>query len=129
MSQVTEEKCHICNASTEFYCCDCDQPVCEDCCAISTYMHQIDYTICTECEDGREAEAMKEQEREWELESELKAKKEKIAVARKANYWKPENVARRKAKRSALLLARKEADKNRMEQAAKVVASMFRGMF
>lgn len=129
MEVLMEEKCHICGANTEFFCCDCDQPVCEDCCVVPTYMNQIDYTICTECGDAREAEAAKDQMREWKIEAEIKTKKEIRAAARRANYWKPENVAKRKAKRDALLLARKEAEKARIEKAIKIVGSMFRGMF
>ena len=124
-----EEKCHICGASTEFSCCACDQLVCEDCCVTPTYNNQIDYTICTECGDAREVEAGEDQMREEKFEAEIKTKKEKRAATRKANYWKPENVAKRKAKKAALLLARKEAEKARIEKAIKIVGSMFRGMF
>ena len=109
---MTEEKCHLCSESTEFYCQDCDEPVCESCCVIPTYMNQIDYMLCTECGDGREADAMAERERIWQIEAAIKAKKAKRAATRKANYWKPENVEKRRAKRVALLLARQEEERS-----------------
>lgn len=124
-----EEKCHLCGIRTDFYCRDCDQPVCEDCCVMPTYHNQIDYSLCTECETGREVEEMEEREREWKIEAEIKEKKEKKATARKVAYWKPENVAKRKAKRVALLLARKEASERRMKETVEIIRSIFRGMF
>ena len=125
-----EERCHLCGElAAEFYCTDCELPVCEDCCVMPTYHNMIDYTLCNECGDSREAEAMKDREREWKAEAERKAKKEKIAAVRKVAYWKPENVAKRSVKKEALLLARKEQHEKQMKETVRVVASMFRGMF
>ena len=124
-----EEKCHICDEETEYYCRDCDKPVCEECCAVPTYHRMIDYTLCTECELSREVSEIKEREKEWKIEEERKVKKEKGAKTRRATYWKPENVAKRKDKKEALLIARREADEKRAKEVAKVIGSMFKGMF
>ncbi len=125
-----EEKCHLCGElAAEFYCTDCELPVCEDCCVMPTYLNQLEETLCNECGDSREAEAMKDREREWKAEAERKAKKEKRAAARKIAYWKPEAVAKRTAKRKALLLARRKKNEQMMKDAARIVGSMFRGMF
>ncbi len=124
-----EEKCHLCGELTEILCTDCELPVCEDCCVAMTLQNQIDYTLCNECGDGREAAEMEAQSREWKAEAERKAKKEKRATARRIAYWQPENVAKRTAKKKALLLARKEKNEQTMKDAARIVGSMFRGMF
>jgi hypothetical protein len=124
-----ELKCHLCGNITEFYCRDCGEPVCEDCCVPFTLQNQIDYTLCTSCHDGNEARRSLEC---WREEEKQKAKGEKRKLRREAarkRYWKPENVAKRKERCEAEKRARIELKKKQMEEAMGIVSRMFRGMF
>ncbi len=64
--------CYLCENETDFYCQQCEEAVCEDCCAISTYIEPIEETICQECYDFKKCESAeyshKEQERKEEEE-------------------------------------------------------------
>lgn len=129
MESKSEEKCHMCGNETDYCCQDCDQPVCEDCCVAMTLQNQIDYTLCMECNDSNEASEYLDRAKEWKREAEAEAKKEKREKARRAAYWKPENVDKRKVKKEALALARKQARDKMLEEAVSTVSQMFRGMF
>jgi len=55
--EIMEEdhgKCHSCNAPAEGQCERCYQGVCTDCIVPFTYMNQIDYTVCNDCNDDYE---------------------------------------------------------------------------
>lgn len=117
------DKCYLCGKTTDFTCNKCDDFVCEKCCVVPTYMNQIDYALCLECGDSREAEITRDQERRWKIEKEKKDKKEERAKVRKISYWKPVSVAKRKAKRAALLDARREAEKEKIEAVSRIFAS------
>lgn len=122
-------KCHICDEETDFCCQSCEEPVCEDYCVVPTYMNQIDYALCNECNDSRETEYAIERSAQWEFDEKIRIKKKKAAARRKEIYWKPENVEKRRLKKEARLLARREAYKKRMVETYKIIGSMFRGMF
>ena len=46
------EKCHICGKETDWECRDCGKPVCEDCTVPYNQFTQVDYTLCTDCEES-----------------------------------------------------------------------------
>ena len=120
--------CHICGNTTDYHCQDCGEPVCEDCCVPFTLQNQIDYTKCQQCEDGDEARYWLENSREQERQEKIEAKKAHRAEIRRKNYWKPENVEKRrlaKIERKSLAI---EQQRKMMEEAVKVVGDMFRGM-
>ena len=125
-AESTIEKCHICRNDTDFFCDKCENPVCEDCCVQMTEYNHIDYPLCQDCQDTNEAYYYLERSREWKREDEAKAKKEARNAKARANYWKPENVekrrlAREKRKREKVKLARKQ-----LKETLKAVSSFFR---
>jgi len=122
-------KCHLCNQETDFTCRDCEEPVCEDCCVQMTYENQIDYTLCTECNQTREAMTYDYNCKRWEAEKVIKDKKAAIAAKRLATAMKPENIEKR---RLAKIQRKKDRDEFRRKQwneATSIVNNMFRGMF
>lgn len=117
--------CHICDSETDFNCEQCEEPVCEECCVIPTYLNQIDYALCTECGDQNDAERWAEANREDEQEKRIKAKKKKRNATRKANYWKPENVEKRRLAKIERERLRIEWNKKMIEETFKIVGSIF----
>ena len=71
-------KCHMCGGETEWYCAQCGEPVCEDCCVVPTYMNQIEETRCKDCDSDIES-------RRWEENHREHVKEEKIKVSRQEN--------------------------------------------
>jgi len=121
--------CHMCDSETDYHCQDCDLPVCEDCAVVMTLQNQIDYTKCQECEDGDEARSYLDNLREWKKEEAVKVKKEARKKARHIAYWKPEAVTKRRIAKEKRRIEKIELHKKQMENAAKVIGEMFRGMF
>jgi len=120
--------CHICNRETEFTCDVCEEPVCDDCCVPITIHNQIDYPLCKTCNEGHEA-ARYECARQKNLGEEVaKAKKDARNAEARARYWKPENVAKRKAAKVERKKQREALRRAYAEEVAQVMASMFRGL-
>jgi len=119
--------CHVCEENaTDFTCQICGEPVCEDCCIVPTYMNQLDYALCTVCEDGNQSRRMADYEKEAKIQESIAARKKAIQDKRHATYWKPENVAKRKAAKIERKRLRAEQARQQFEQAFKMVAEMFR---
>jgi len=121
--------CYICESITDFTCEKCKEPVCEDCCVPMTLQNQIDYAFCTLCQGADEAAHWARIDREERQQAAIKAEKEKKSAARKARYYLPENVAKRKAAKIERKRLRAEEEKERLKSAVKIVSEMFRGMF
>lgn len=94
-----------------------------------TIHNQIDYPLCTDCQDIRDANDHDERSREWARQEQENKKKVEASATRKANYWKPENVAKRKAAKAKKREEKIERNKKMVEDAAKWIAESFRGMF
>ena len=90
-----EDKCHLCGAGTNYFCADCDEPVCEDCCVPFTQFNLIERTLCQCCYDTYEAQDRLDYRKEEEREEKKKAEKEKRNKKSREIYWKPENVKKR----------------------------------
>ena len=127
MPEILE--CHICGVRTDFVCRDCSEPVCEDCCIPMTLQNQIDYALCSECYDSQETAIYFEAAKEQEIAEKAKAKKKAAADKRRATYWKPENIEKRRLAKLKHKQERAERNRQMLEAAAKAVADMFRGMF
>ena len=125
MSQI----CHICGGFADFCCARCEEPVCEECCAVPTYMNQIEETRCTDCEDGIQSARLDTLHREWKEDEEIKATKARKAKARYDKYRLPENVAKRKAAKAERKRLAAIADRERWDKTSKLIGDMFRGMF
>lgn len=118
--------CQICEESeAEGWCHDCKEPVCFECCIGHTYMNQIDYELCVPCMDTRESESYEEACVEYEREKKAREKKEKRNAIRKANYWKPENVEKRRMAKAKKKWEKAERFKKMLEETFKIVNSMF----
>jgi len=77
-------KCHYCEENeAEGYCDQCGEPVCIDCCVVMTLQNQIDYPLCLGCGDSNDEERARDAHAEQVREEEIKARKTKIAAARK----------------------------------------------
>ncbi len=121
--------CHLCESDTDFTCDRCGEPVCEDCCVKMTIHNQIDYPLCTLCGEMREIEKAAYYRREEEVKEKEQAIKDKRAATRKANYWKPENIEKRRLKKIEQQKMKRELSEKQVANAAKIIAQMFRGMF
>ncbi len=117
--------CHICETETEFSCEVCHNPVCEDCCVAMTYHNQIDYPLCHDCETSRENAYHAENEREREQEEQLRLKKEKTASTRKTNYFKPENIEKRRLKKIERKRLKTELLKSQLEATYRIAGEVF----
>ena len=120
--------CHICESETEFTCNECGEPVCEDCCVVPTYHNQIDYALCTDCQDIREAADYAERSQEWEAQEQRARKKEAQCVARRAKYYLPENIKKKRLAKLERHRLKQEANRNRLKELANILSG-FRGMF
>lgn len=112
-------KCHMCGNITDYYCEDCGEPVCEECCVPYDQFTQIDYTLCQCCHDGdmarRELEAYREEDRK----AAEKAKRDARNKKARERYWRPENVEKRR-------LAKIERKRKQAEDARRMMAEAFR---
>jgi N-acyl-D-aspartate/D-glutamate deacylase len=118
----------MCEAETDFECRDCGKPVCEDCCVVPTYMNQIDYAKCKDCELHDEVVRIKNDELRWKAEEEKKAKKDKAKKKRFDNYCKPENIEKRRLAKIERKKLKAEQNKKMFEEIAKIVGDIFRGL-
>ena len=121
-------KCHICDADTEWFCRQCDEPVCEDCCVPFTLQNQIDYTLCTVCHDGYEARRSIEYARQEKEREERERIKNDRLEKRRAAYRKPENVQKRRVARLQRKLEAIALKRKQFAEAVRIVSEMFRGM-
>ena len=120
-------ECHLCGTEADWHCKDCGEPTCEDCLVPFTLQNQIDYCLCNSCYEGRETERYFENCREEELRDKVEAEKKIKRDKRRANYWKPENVAKRKEIKRLKNIARVEANRKMLAEAFKIVGEMFGG--
>lgn len=119
MTRTSEEPCHMCGNMTEFYCRECDEPVCEDCAVPFTLQNQIDYTLCQVCHEGNEARrAMYYWEKEEEAEREKEKREHRNRLARN-RYWRAENIEKRR-------IARENLKREKAEQARRMLAEAFK---
>ena len=119
-------KCHICGNLSEFKCHDCEEPVCEDCCVPFTLQNQIDFTLCSSCHDGNEAIKSMEYWKEEERQDRLNKEKTQRNKKRRALYWKPENVEKRKRTREKKLIVENKQRQEMRAEAVDLVNSWFR---
>lgn len=126
---MDEKPCYICESLTEFTCDQCKEPVCEDCCVQMTIHNQIDYPLCTECQDSNETADYAERSKERARQETVDKKKAEAALKRHANYWKPENVEKRRVAKAKRKADKIEHDQEMMKVAVKFIGTAFRGMF
>ena len=122
-----DDTCHVCeDVKAEFTCAQCEEPVCEDCCVIPTYENQLECTLCVVCGDNNECDRQEEISSEWKREEAEKLKRDLINSKRKATYWKPENIEKRRV--AKIKRNRERVDQNRkmLEEAFKIFNSMIR---
>ena len=117
--------CHICSSEADFCCEDCDQPVCENCCVPYTSHTPIEGTLCVHCHDTDHARRYDAACAEEEKEEERKAKFEKKNATRRALYWKPENVAKRRITKAKRAKERSEYLRNAFIKSLKLTNAMF----
>lgn len=109
---------------TDFYCHACDEPVCEECCVVPTYMNQIDYPLCTICEDSNENEKYEEACRSEAKAEKVRKKKDKQNALKRAIYWKPENIEKRKLVKQEKKRKHAEQFRKTFAETMKIVNSM-----
>ena len=120
-------KCHMCGGTTDYYCCQCNEPVCEDCCVLFTLQNQCDETRCQSCQDGFDVQESRAQHKRWEAEDAEKKKRKHRSDLAKIRYWKPENVEKRRAAKEARKKAAAELATKHFNDSVKIVSEMFRG--
>ena len=118
---MTDNICHYCEENqTEYFCPRCDLPTCEDCFEPLTQFNAGFELSCLGCENRRQTEAADEYEQNLKYEEEKKhQKKHKNDQARK-RYWKPENVAKRKAKKIKQKEAKRQQEIKSLMELAKI---------
>ena len=108
------------------YCCeDCGEPVCEECAVPYDQFTQIDYTLCQCCHDGNMSRRQLEAYREEDLQAESKAKKDARNKAARERYWRPENVAKRKAAREERKRLKREQAIRNFQETMRIVSEVF----
>jgi len=111
--------CHICQHEADFNCDSCGEPVCFDCCVKMTIHNQIDYPLCELCEDTRQTLRSNHYQEQEEKKESVKKEKERKAKIRRNNYWKPENIEKRR-------LAKIERKRKKAEQMEKMFSDTVR---
>lgn len=104
--------CHMCGEVTEFYCEDCDEPVCEKCAVPYTPQNNCEGTHCSDCCDTSQMLMAEEYQREEEYERHKDEKRKK----RKEVAWQRYHSSEQWEKR---MLAKIELAKQRREHALK----------
>jgi hypothetical protein len=122
---MDEHKCHICNEITEFFCEDCDQPVCEECAVPFTLQNQLDGTHCEECYDTIEVSRREEVQRKEEIEDELKKKRKKRNDAAWIRYHSSEQIEKRRLAKVELVKKRREAAIKRAKETMEFLKNFF----
>jgi hypothetical protein len=122
-------KCHICEAETDFTCDGCFEPVCFDCCTPMTIHNQIDYPLCSLCNDMKQDEAARYYHEQDKKKEQIEKIKSDRKAKRRANWYKSENIERRRIRLEQRRKERRELRIKQMEEAVKIVSEMFKGMF
>ena len=121
------EASHICGLpASDFTCRDCDEPVCEDCCVPFTLQNQIDFTLCTSCDDGYKARRSMEYWKREEAQEKIDGERELKNKKRRERYRRPENVERRRKAREERKRAEAERRIKMFSETMKIVGGMFR---
>jgi hypothetical protein len=124
--KIIEGNCHICGHITDFECDSCGEPVCYDCCVKMTIHNQIDYPLCKECNDNHEcAKAEHYQRIEEEKETE-KLERERKSKLRRTNYYKPENIEKRRLDKIERKRLAKDQMIKRWQDAVNIANSFFK---
>ena len=127
--EKTTSKCHVCEENeTDIECQGCDEPVCENCCVVPTYMNQLEEARCTMCQDRLDVERWRENDREVARQDALEAKRVERRKKMRENYSKPENVEKRRLRKIERKRLQAEREMETMKRLASVFSSMFRGM-
>jgi len=120
----TPETCHECGAEEAWPCEVCGRLVCIEHAAEYNQFTQIDYTLCLDCQAGREAADYQANRRE----DRRREKKEKTRQARNAaarkRYRSPEQVEKRRQQKAEKKLQEAE----RAREALRIVAEIFNPM-
>lgn len=123
-------KCHVCEENEADYVCQrCGEPVCEACCVPNTYMNPVEETRCTICHEGMEAVRHMDYDQECERVEALAAKREARRKKMRENYFKPENVEKKRLRKIERRRLKAEHEREMMKRVVEVVSSMFSGMF
>lgn len=125
-SSEIPNSCHICGQSTEFTCRDCVQPACEDCLVPFTPQNNIDYCLCNYCHEEAEARRFLGYLEESERQEARKSKKAEANAKRRANYWKPENIEKRRLAKIKRQKEKEEDDRKRAAELVKVMRDFMR---
>lgn len=126
-----EKLCYYCEENlAEFECTHCGLPTCEDCLVeYDLFNNLMEDTICKGCNNSNEFHYINELEKEHELERQEKIKRDKVNYQRRANYWLPDNVEKRKRKKILRQKEKVELARNQLQEASKVFQDLFGGMF
>jgi len=116
----------MCGSLTDYYCQDCDEPVCEECCVTYNQFTQIDYTLCQSCYDGDVAKRQLEEYKEEEREAAERAKKDARNKTARERHWRPENIEKRRKIREKRKIQQQEDNKRILAEVFKTVNEMLR---
>ena len=115
--------CHICGEKTDWICEKCDEYVCGDCTVGYTQFNQVDYTLCSKCDNYTRKAAIEERDSENEYEKKrIALKNEKNKKARE--YYNSEKAKdKRRIKKTEQAIKRIEFEKARAERLSKIFKS------
>ena len=118
-------KCHICGENAEFWCRQCEESVCEECCIPYTIHNNIDYTLCVECNSANEMADYNERKAQRRKDDIKKAKQKARNDKARERYWLPDTIEKRNIRRAELVKKRQEHRIKMMEETIKIVNKMF----
>lgn len=120
--------CHYCgeDACETWECFDCKQQTCEDCFAPMEHYATDPVTPCLGCKSDREHRHQIEADREAEAARKLQAQRDEWNRKAREFYWRPENVAKRRAEKEERKRAEAEAAAKRLREAVVIVRDWLR---
>lgn len=103
----------------------CGEMICENCFEPYTIHTQVEGR-CKACADGYEARRFTEAMVEHERQEAKRESYKKAAATRRVNYWKPENVEKRRLKKLQLQKEREELHQRQMKELGDVMRDFLR---
>ena len=119
--------CHYCEeAEGEYDCPTCGKLTCEDCfepCTVFNAGYQQD---CKGCVSKKESELVRVYEERESREKEAQKIKDERNTKARSNYWKPENIEKRKIKKQQRKEEQAELKLKQLDELKDIFINLFR---
>jgi len=112
-------KCDYCGAETDWFCMQCDEPVCEECATPFTMFNQQTETQCPSCLENDESERIAHFIKNEEIEAKAEATRSHRNKLARMRYHSPEQKEKRRK-------AKTERDKEKREMYQKAFSEVMK---